>query len=69
MRGDEGNNRAGEMTGHKFFEMRLKGAETLGVGKMNACRLGTAVRCGDSPHPGFAKLASLAKRAARAIRA
>src|SRR5690242_10092134 len=43
-RGDEGNNRAGEMTGHKFFEMRLKGAETLGVGKMNGCRLGLATR-------------------------
>src|SRR6185437_15688926 len=39
---------AAQNTGHKFFEIGLRGAETLGVGKMNACRLGHR-KWGESP--------------------
>src|SRR6185437_2237334 len=50
-----------QMTGHKFFEIGRRGAAALGVAQMNACRLGGSW-VEQSP-PGFAKLASLAKRA------
>jgi hypothetical protein len=50
MRGDGGEYKPAGMTGHKFFEIGLTGAETLGVGKMNECRLGHR-KWGESPQP------------------
>ena len=41
-------------TGHKFFEIGLRGPAGLGVAKMNACRLGHR-KWGESPQPSCSK--------------
>src|SRR5690242_14581281 len=35
-----GEYKGAQSTGHKFFEIGVRGPAALGVGKMNACRLG-----------------------------